>query len=314
MLITSILGFILSIMALGSVAPSIGQAIYAKKVEIGISREEALMQQVIRYRAITGSYPATVADMVTAGYWSTNDNDNGLGGTYTFSVDNSKGLIEISTLISDTAQRAQYINNYRHVFKPVDMTGGVVKTTFIMPSAGSMGAPLPIAGAIPVSATAPSAASNTWWYDTSGATASLKVSDGVTWKAAASTGASGGPSADNIVASAITLPATGTDGDIRYMYNSGTSSLSSYVWYNGSWNAFGGTPAVTIESGFNYQADRVLSLATCAWNDGQLAYDALTDSYSCSDATINSGLSPITFCAIIGRKTADITGDVYQCQ
>lgn len=320
MLISAIIGFALMVLTLGQVAPSISQMIYAKKVEIGIGREEALMQQVIRYRAIEGVYPVTMADMVTKSYWRTADNDNGLGGSYTFTTDNTKGLIAISTTIADATQRAQYLNNYRHVYRPVDVGGGVVTTTFVMPTAMSMGAPIPLTGSIPVASTAPSAASNTWWYDTSGSVAVLNVSDGVTWKPA--TPQNGGPTPQNIVASTAGLPATGANGDVRYVYNSATGAMSSYVWYGSSWVAYGSggastgsssIPSLVSASRFAFLSDYVVNALACTWNDGVMALDGQGNYYACSDPDINGGSLPTSTCANVGRFTYDTAGNTYEC-
>ena len=325
MFITAIIGFALSVMALGAVAPSLTEMIYAKKVEISISREEALMQQIIRFRAITGAYPTTMADLITAGYWRTADNDNGLGGTYAFVVDGTKGLIAINTTIADATKRAQYINNYRHIFKPVDVGSNLVTTTFIMPSSGNMGAPLPLASVIQASATAPSATLNTWWYDTSGTSAVLKVSDGLAWKEASAGatggagGGGGGPTAANIVTSAVGLPATGTDGDIKYLYDTNAGTMTSYVWYGTQWIAYGGSGAASGSSSssgefFAFSAESGVANQACVFLDGLLASDALGGIYACSDPALNAGLLPSTSCQTLGRLTYDKAGDVYVCQ
>lgn len=238
--ITAILGVAVSVMALSQVTPSISNSISAKNVDIGLGRESALTQQIIRYKAVEGAYPATVADLVAKNYWRASDNNNGFGGTYAFTVDSAKNLLSISTTIADASNRAKYLKSYRHVFTPVELASGVVSKTFILPSVNSLGAPLPAAGSIPASVTAPSATTNTYWYDTSGANAILKVSDGANW-VAASSGLSGGgggiaaPSASNILASAAALPATATVGDVRYVYNAASSALETMVYYDGAW-------------------------------------------------------------------------------
>ena len=319
MFITVVIGFALSVMALGAVAPSMTEMIYAKKVEVSISREEALMQQIIRYRAITGSYPTTMLQLTDNGYWRVADNDNGFGNGYTFAVDSTKGLIAINTTISDATKRAQYINNFRHVFKPVDGGSGAVSTTFVMPSAGSMGAPIPISGTIPVAATAPAAASNTWWYDTSGSTAVLKVSDGFAWKAASSQSA--GPTADNIVTSTAGLPSTGTAGDVRYLYNAATGSMNSYVWYGSSWVQYGASSGGASSSSassagagqFAFNTAFVVSAASCTFIDGLLGLNAVGEILTCSDPDTNAGLLPSDTCTNIGRFTYDINGSSYEC-
>ena len=326
MFITAIIGFALTVMALGQVAPSISEMIYAKKVEISISREVALMQQIIRYRAITGSYPLAMADLITAGYWRSADNNNGLGGSYTFAVDSAKGLIAINTTIADTAKRLQYINNYRHIFKPVDIGSNVVSTTFVMPSSGNMGAPLPLASVIQASAVAPSATLNTWWYDTSGTSAVLKVSDGAVWKEASGAGGAGGagggggPTAENIVTTATGLPETGVAGDIRYLYDPNAGTMTSYVWYGTQWVAYG-EGSVGASSGSSGAKGDFLTFGpvyvaegqSCVFNEGLLAMDITGAVYACSDSSINSGLIPLSSCLSTGRLTYDKNGDIYEC-
>lgn len=252
--ISTILGVAITVLTLGQVAPSITSAISSKNIEVGMDRETVLTQQILRYRAVEGSYPATVTDLVGKNYWTAANNTNGFGGSYTFTVDGSKNQIAIRTTIADAANRLKYINNYRHVFKPVDLGAGVVLTTFIIPGPGSIGSVVSATGSIPVSTTAPSAASNRYWYDTSGTTPALKVSDGTTWIATASAtsapaGAAGiaPPSASNTVANSASLPVTATTGDVRYVYNAATSSLDTMFYYNGIWAKSGtGTNAQVI--------------------------------------------------------------------
>lgn len=236
--VSAVIGLALTALTIGQVAPSISEIFHSANAEIGVSRENALIQQIVRYRDLEGNYPATVADLVTKGYWRTADNDNGYGGNYSFTLDGTKGLITISTTIADASRRAQYISNFRHTFQPVDSGGGIVDTTFVMPTGDVLTTGLPTSNSVAVTASAPSAATNTYWYDVSGSAAVLKVSDGSNWTAT-STGASGGgiaaPSAANTVASAAALPATGDVGDIRYAYDSATATLVSYVWYNSQW-------------------------------------------------------------------------------
>ena len=229
--VTALIGLIFTVMAIGAVAPSLMQVFDAKKVEVSINKSESLIQQILRYRAVIGSYPADIATLTSAGYWSATDNSNGFGSVYSFSIDSNKGQITITTTITDSSKKAQYLGNYQHVFKPVDIGSNQVATTFILPSSGSMSPPVPVSGGVPVSATAPSAAANAWWYDTSGTAAVLKVSDGVTWRNANSTQSSA-PTVDNIVTA---LPATGAEGDVKYLYASVTQSMTSYARVGGQW-------------------------------------------------------------------------------
>ena len=249
-LITTVIGLALAAVSITGVAPSMVEAIAARKVENNVSRAEALMQQIVRYRALEGEYPTTVADLVGKGYWQNQNNTNGFGGAYTFSVDATKGLVIIDTTFSDATRKTQYLNNYRHTFKPADIGNGVVRTIYVMPTSGSMGAPVINGGnGITASATSPNPATTTYWYDTSSSAAVLKVSDGTQWITASSSGSTA-PTSSNIVASASSLPSTGNTGDVRYVYDSGGNVLNTYVWYNGAWVLSGG-------GGAGYGADAV---------------------------------------------------------
>jgi hypothetical protein len=236
-LITTLIGIVLAVMSLGSVTPSVSNTILAKSVEVGVGREAALVQQIIRFKAVTGSYPNTVADLVSANYWSAADNDNGFGGVYAFSVDPVKNLITVSTTIADAARRAQYLGSFKHAFKPLDLGSGLITTTHVIPSTSGFGAPTPTSGAIPVTATAPDAATNTYWYDTSsGTSAVLMVSNGSTWSLASmGSGGIAAPNASNIVNSVTSLPGTATVGEVRYVYDAASNQLVTYVYYNGGW-------------------------------------------------------------------------------
>lgn len=327
--ITSIIGIVLSVMVLGQVAPSMIQSITAKKVEVSISREEALMQQIIRYRALEGVYPADVATLVAHDYWQAEDNSNGFGGTYSFSVDSAKGTLTISTSIADATQRTQYLNNFRHIFTPTS-SGNTVTTTFVMPSTGSIGAPIPVVGSIPTSAVAPDAATNTWWFDTSGESAVLKISDGTTWSETSLGGTGGGvavPVASNIVSGIDGLSGSASEGDIRYVYDPDTNSLTgSYVYYNGGWVLFSGNSsgvagncvAGTAAGSGSLSTQSCIYTATvssgdlCTWNKGYLGYDGVSGYYACQDLAQSTNLSGVS-CSETNRITYDINGNGYKC-
>jgi hypothetical protein len=331
--ITTIIGIILAVLTLGQVAPSVIQAITAKKVEVGITREDSLMQQIIRYNALQGSYPADMAALISGGYWQTANNDNGFGGNYSFTINGTQGTITISTTIADDTKRAQYLNNYRHVFRPVDAGGGVVTTTFVMPSTNALGAPIGVAGNIPVGATAPSAATNTWWYDTSGGSAVLMISDGATWKDASLS--TSGISSSNIVSSVSNLPSSASEGDIKYVYDAATNSLTgSYVYYNGGWVLFSSGAASSGGGGTSYtladcngtagngspvstsaciQTATVSAGTSCTWNQGVIATDGAGNYFACQDLSSSTYLGG-TSCSGINRVTYDVDGSAYQCE
>jgi hypothetical protein len=248
MFISTIVGLAIAVMTLGQVSTSVSQAIFTKNVETSISREGMLAQQIQQYRTNEGSYPSTVADLVSKGYWQAADNTNGFGGTYTFSVDAVRGRVVISTTIADAARRAQYMGSFHHTFKPVHAGSGVLTMAFVMPTKGSGGIPAPEAG-IPVSATAPNPATTSFWYDTSSGAAILKVSNGTAWLPA-NVGSSGlaAPSAANTVNSLSQLPASASVGDVRYVLNPTTGTLATYVYYNGGWVYTGGGGGFSVAS------------------------------------------------------------------
>lgn len=315
--ITTLISVIIAVLTLGQISPSISNAIFSKNVVIGIGRESALMQQIVRYKGVEGAYPATVADLIGKGYWNATNNDNGFGGNYAFTIDAAKNLVTISTTIADASRRAQYLSSYRHVFKPVDIGSGVVTTTFVIPAANTISAPTPATGSIPVSATAPSAASNTYWYDTSGAAPVLKVSDGTSWTAAGS--ASSGvapPNSANIVGAVAALPSSASTGDVRYVYNATSASLDSYVYYNGQWvfsSPGGSSGGFTSSNGVSSQIGAVADGDSCAWNDGVMASDSSGNLYACSDPMINNGGLPTPTCSTTNRVTFDVSGAKYAC-
>lgn len=321
--VSSVIGLALLTVGLSQVSPSVIEAIHARKVEANVSREEALMQQIIRYRAIEGAFPAAMTDLITKGYWKAADNTNGFGGTYSFAIDANKGLISITTAIADATKRALYIGNYRHVFKPVDAGGGNVTTTFIMPSTGALAAPFPPTGAIPVSAVAPSAVTNTYWYDTSGSTAKLMVSDGASWSAL-DNGVSA-PNSSNIVTGVTSLPATGEDGDIRYVYSAvGGGVLNTYVYYNGQWVLAGGGSAAAantcangatygLDSGACVSSNLVTADSACSTTDGTLARDSNGEIYACTDLAVLGGSPEGSSCGIDNRVTYDVNANSYKC-
>ena len=333
--ITTILGFALLVMGLDQVAPSFLSQIYAKKIDSGIAREENLMQQIIRHRDVTGSYPSNMAALIAAGYWKSADNDNGFGAGYEFSVDSSKGQILVSTTISDSIQRAQYISNYQHVFKPVDAGGGLVTTTFVMPTSGSIGTPIAMTSSIPSSATAPDAASNTWWYDTSGTTAVLKVSNGVSWANADSSGAVS-PTPANVVTGVAGLPATANSGDIRYVLNTVTGTVTPYIYFGGQWVPYGTvTPTYLVAASggvtsinegnsltFNVTTTNITAATTLYWSvngitaaasdfsavSGSVAISSNAGSFSMSFIGDGTTEGPETFTVSI--RTTSVSGAV----
>lgn len=252
----SILGVAMAVLAVGEIAPSVATFAAARSVEASAAREAALFQQIVRYKAAVGSYPADVAAMVSSGYWRDADNDNGFGGNYSFSVDAVNDLITIETTISDGGERGRYLAAQRRGFKPAHIGNGVLRTTFVIPGAKMPAGLLPPVTSIPAQSVAPDPATNTWWYDTSGTVALLKVSNGLTWTSVGnapggSTSGSLAPSATNIVTSTAQLPSSAKDGDVRYVYDEAERTVSTVVYYDGSWTRMGSGSNATLVTALN---------------------------------------------------------------
>lgn len=262
--ITALISIVVAVLTLGQVTPSVSNQVFAKNVEISVGRESALMQQIVRYRGVEGVYPSTVTDLVAKGYWRAADNDNGFGGKYTFTVDPVKSLVTINTTIADASRRTQYFNSYKHVYKPLDSGSGAITTTFVMPSPNSVSSAMLTSGSIPVSSASPDAATNTYWYDTSSGSAILKVSNGASWmQAILGSGGLQAPSSTNIVNSVAALPSTASVGDVRYIYDATTNTVSAYVYYNGLWAySSGGVVKLIQYSGFRAWSNNTFA-ASC---------------------------------------------------
>lgn len=239
----SILGVLIAVAGAGAITPSVSNSVKARSVETTIAREHALVQQIIRFRAANGSYPADMNALVSAGFWKAADTPNGFGGAYSFTVDSAKNTITLTSSISDATTRSNYLSSVRHAFAPVHVGSGQVSKTFVIPNKDAAGALLPSPSQIPAQAAAPSPATNSYWYDTSGSTAILKVSNGTGWVASTSQGSSSGggsqgtpaPTSSNIVTGAASLPSQGQNGDVRYVYDSSNKTMTTVVYFNGSW-------------------------------------------------------------------------------
>ena len=307
---TSIIGLVITVLALGGVGPSIYASIAANKVGLGSGREDLLTQQVVRFKASEGVFPADMADLINKGYWSAADNDNGFGGTYSFAVDAAKNQVSISTVIADPVARAQYLSRKR-VFSPIQGANGLVSTTVVLPGGGTSGSPVASAGSILVASAAPNPANANYWYDTSGASPVLRVHDGTNWvktDAGVSSSGSGGvppPSTSNIVTSTAALPASATVGDVKYVYDSANSSLQTMYFYNGGW----------LKAGSGENQPMTLALAARMLNQGRVletySFDfkpSLTGLFSNTYATVSIDFSKVKW-SVSGTLPTGMTLD-----
>ncbi len=243
-----IIAGIIMLFTLGkTVAPSQIQQIKTSKIEAQvIGTEKAIFEAICRYITLEGANPSTMNDLITKNYFQSNSNTNGFGGTYSFSIDSTKGTVTITTDISDSAARTSYINSYKNTFKPVQGSGNYVNTTFVIPTSIMHGNGQFMTG-IPVQSTAPSASSNKFWYDTSGTYVVLKMSDGSSWKAVSGSSTSAtSVASSSIVSGTSSLPTTNNStGDVKYVYDSASNSMQEYMYYNGGWTLSGGAGSTT---------------------------------------------------------------------
>lgn len=260
---------VVTIFAGKQVTPSITEMIKTTKVDTQvIQTEKAIFEAVCRYITLKGTNPSTLNDLITEGYFQSSSNNNGFGGTYSFSIDSTKGTVTITTDIADSSVRTAFINSYKNTFKPIQGSGNYVNTTFVIPTAIMHGNGQFMAG-IPVQSTAPSASGYKYWYDTSGTQVVLKMSDGSSWKtvSGSSTSATSVPSS-SIVSGTSSLPTTNTNvGDTKFVYDSASNSMQEYMYYNGGWVLSGGAGST----------NKYIKLANGArqWSDSSYATSCL---------------------------------------
>ena len=219
------------------VSPSVVRKVNNVKIEEElVEKEKSIFERICRYINVEKRLPANMTTLISSGYYSTESNVNGYGGRYSFTINSSKGTVTISTDIRDTNVRNLFINTYKNSIKPLQGTGNTVNSTFVFPVSILHGNGNLFSN-ITTQATRPTATQNKYWYDTSGSTRVLKVSDGTSWKRIRGETTS---SIGTISTSTRVLPATATTGDTKYVYDSRSNSVQQYAYYNGNWVLTGG--------------------------------------------------------------------------
>lgn len=295
--LVSLIPIIAGILMIGilakTVAPSTIQQIKTTKVDTQIIQtQRVIYEAVCRYITLKGTNPASLNDLITAGLFQSSSNNNGFGGTYSISIDSTKGTLIVTTDIADASARIAFINSYKNTFKPVQGSGNFVNTTFVLPMSVMHGNGQFMTG-IPVQSAAPSASAHKFWYDTSGTEAVLKMSDGATWKsvasASSSTGGASPSSLGTIATSGSLATTTGTSGDIKYVYDSATNSIQQYAYYNGGWVLSGGGSSSgtigTCPSGFVFIPN---SEGVDGWAKGWCVQKYLPVPYNTSGWTVSA--------------------------
>lgn len=260
-LISLVAAIIIAAIGFQTVTPSLVASIQGKKGQNVAVTTNSIYNAITNYIAKNNAAPSTMTDLINGGYISSAANSNGDGGTFTFTVDMTKGIVDIYTTFSTTEIMNAHLNNTASAYgnAPVIVTGKTVDTKYVLPS--SVGQFFLQAYTGP---TAPSSSQYSRWYDTSGSTVVLKLYDSAsgTWKATSTTTAS---SVGTIYSSPTALYSTvGTSGEIRYAYDTTSNALQSYTYYNGAWylsstTTGGGVKTITLSGG------------TRTWSDGSYA-------------------------------------------
>ena len=177
-----IAGIVMSTIVASQVAPSIVEGVKVKKTQVQtINNQEVIFEAIKRYTTIKQVAPTSMTQLISAGYIDAKVNDNGFGGTYTFSVSTTTGVATIKTTIVDPKAQEAFLNSFMGTSKPtrVGATNNF-ETKFVLPNEVMHGNALLMTG-IPIQATPPDSNINKYWYDTSSGKATLKLYDGTSW-------------------------------------------------------------------------------------------------------------------------------------
>ena len=230
-----IAAIIMTVVLSNVASPSIIQQIKATKIENQIIVvQKALFEAICRYITLEGVYPASIDDLITADYFPASSNNNGFGGVFSFTINSTKGTVDIFTVITDVSARNAFINSYKNTFKPTYVSDDTVLTRFVIPTSVMHGNGQFMTG-IPVQSATPSASAYRYWYDTSGTYAILRISDGYSWRNI-------GTVENTTVGSVLAETSlTGDEnvsknGDIKYIYENATSSVVKYIFYGENWH------------------------------------------------------------------------------
>ena len=206
MILTLIVGIVMTTMVGTQVAPSIIDQIKVKKTQVQtINNQEVIFEAIKRYTTLKQVAPTSIQDLIDEGYLEANVNNNGFGEEYTINIDKALGVATITTTIEDPKVQEAFLNSFTSMSKPT-CTGTIVdgvcssnefKTTFVLPNEVMHGNALLMTG-IPIQATPPDSNINKYWYDTSSGKATLKLFDGASWIKVDLGGSGGGVSIGSI--------------------------------------------------------------------------------------------------------------------
>ena len=119
MILTIIAGIVMTTMIGSTIAPSIIEGTKVTKVQTQtINNQEVIFEAIKRYITMKQVAPTTMEQLRIAGYIDAKVNDNGFGGTYTFSVSTTTGVATITTTIVDPKAQEAFLNSFMGTSKP----------------------------------------------------------------------------------------------------------------------------------------------------------------------------------------------------
>jgi alpha-tubulin suppressor-like RCC1 family protein len=180
-IIMVIVSLLLSGIVIKTVSPSMIEQIKSNKVETQIiEKQKRIVDSVIRYIKKEKSFPTNMLDLANKGYFLSVFNNNGFGGTFEFTIENNKGLIYISTTITDEKVKSLLINSKKNTFKSYESPTNTIITPYIF-STEILNGNKSHNSSFVAQDNAPDATLNKYWYDTSGEEVVLKISNGSSW-------------------------------------------------------------------------------------------------------------------------------------
>lgn len=239
-LLPLIAGIIMISITAASVAPSFIEKNRSLKVENKlVSNQQIIFEAIKRYSILNHVVPSNVNDLLIRDYILDEHLDNGFGGRFEFNIDKSKGLVNITTSLSNELAINMFINSLRNTYVPV-RDGNKLTTTFILPTNilhgnGQLNSEIPVGDSPPQDNT------SRYWYDTSSGKATLMMSDGTfengfkVWKKLSMGTDRSKIEEDKIYDSPQDfIDVVAEIGEVRYAYEPITKSLQEYVYIGGS--------------------------------------------------------------------------------
>jgi hypothetical protein len=140
MILTLIVGIVMSTIIASKVAPSIIENIKIKKVEnITITNQDTIKEAIYRYIRIHKILPNNMNDLINKGILTSDINDNGFGvehiidsEKYTWVI-GSNGTLKISTTIEDNQAGKYFTNNFNNKVKPKNTSDNNYETFYLIP-------------------------------------------------------------------------------------------------------------------------------------------------------------------------------------